>query len=80
MPDMPYDMLAGMPAVGEEPEEPALSVEEPAEDEAEGLSPELRQLGQQIGLNPKQTAALREFVAAAMLGDDEADEALGAEL
>lgn len=70
---LPYDKLSAMPAVSESPDEELSMPLEGEEPEAEepGLPPHLRALGAEMGLNPKQSAALKEFIAAAMLGDEE---------
>ncbi len=69
MPDMPYDKLSAMPAIDGAPLEDEST--EPLDPDAAGLDPHLRTLGQEMGLNPKQTAALKEFVAACSMSDAE---------
>lgn len=69
-----YNMLANMPSVEDEGESMAIDPNAPPpaeEDEAEGLTPALRQLGKELGFSPKQAAALREFIAAAQLEQEE---------
>ncbi len=73
MPGLPYDKLAQMPAAGEDNSMPLPAEGETEEAEAEGLSPHLRQLANEMGMNPKQAAALKEFFHACAAELDEAD-------
>jgi hypothetical protein len=69
---MPYDQLKNSPSVKDDPANSEMSDTASEEsDEEKSLPPELKALGKEMGFTPAQSAALKEFVAACAMHEQE---------